>query len=156
MLRTLEGMPSNTVTRSESLAELERQVSVLLRRIKKVVAVRAHLVHPDIQSASYLMLGWLDEHGPVRASEMADQFHVDKGAISRQLQHLEELGLVERDPDPADGRATLVRVTAEAVRRLQDANADRRRWLDGRLADWSADRLARFAAELDAYNQALE
>jgi DNA-binding MarR family transcriptional regulator len=141
--------------RSDSLTELERQVTVLLRRIKKVIAVRAHLVHPDIQSASYLMLGWLDERGPVRASAMADQFHIDKGAISRQLQHLEELGLVERNPDPADGRATLVHVTAEAVRRLQDANDERRRWLDDRLADWSAERLARFAAELGAYNDAL-
>jgi DNA-binding MarR family transcriptional regulator len=148
-------MTSNTVTRADSLTELERQVSILLRRIKKVISVRAHLVHPDIQSASYLMLGWLDEHGPVRASALADQFHIDKGAISRQLQHLEELGLVERHPDPADGRATLVRVTPEAVRRLQDASAQRRRWLDDRLADWSAERLGRFAAELGAYNDAL-
>jgi DNA-binding MarR family transcriptional regulator len=149
-------MTGNTVPRSDSLTELERQVGVLLRRIKKVIAVRAHLVHPDIQSASYFMLTWLDEHGPVRASAMSDQFHIDKGAISRQLQHLEELGLVERDPDPADGRATLVHVTAEAVRRLEAANAERRRWLEDRLADWSADRLARFAAELGAYNDALE
>lgn len=142
--------------RAELLAELEHEVGVVIRRIKKVIAERARLVHPDLQPASFLMLSWLHEQGPVRASVMVDQFHIDKGAISRQLQHLVDLGLIERTPDPADGRATLVHISDEAVRRLHAASEERRRWMDGRLGDWSAERLASFTAELAAYNAALE
>ena len=42
---------------------------------------------------------------------------MDKGAVSRQVQHLTELGLIERTPDPADGRAALLAVTDDARRR---------------------------------------
>ena len=47
-------------------------------------------------------------------------FGIDKGAISRQIQHLDDLGLVTRAPDPDDGRATLVAASDDAVRRMAD------------------------------------
>jgi len=142
-------------TRPESLRQLEREVGVLIRRIKRVIGERARAVHDDLQPASYLMLSWLADEGPVRASEMAESFHIDKGAVSRQLQHLDELGLVVRTPDPADGRATLVAASDDAVRRLADVAEHRRKWLDEQLADWSAEEMSEFAATLGRYNAAL-
>jgi DNA-binding MarR family transcriptional regulator len=142
-------------SRPESLRQLEREVGVLIRRIKRVIGERARSVHEDLQPASYLMLSWLADEGPVRASSMAENFHIDKGAVSRQLHHLDELGLVERTPDPADGRATLVKASDDAVRRLADVAAHRRKWLDEQLADWSAEEMSDFAATLERYNAAL-
>ena len=52
-------------------------------------------VHPDLQPASYLMLAYLVEHGPLRARPSPRRFDIDKGAVSRQVQHLVDLGLVE-------------------------------------------------------------
>ena len=106
--------------RAESLRQLEREVGVMIRRIRRVIGDRARAVHDDLQPASYLMLSWLADEGPVRASSMVDHFGIDKGAVSRQLQHLVELGLIERTPDPADGRATLVAASEDAIRRLED------------------------------------
>ena len=128
---------------------------MLIRRIKRVIAERAELVHEDLQPASYLMLGYVAEHGPLRASSMSEIFAIDKGAISRQVQHLVDLRLVDRVTDPDDGRASLVTATAEAVRRLEDVAQHRRKWLDERLGDWSDERLAAFARELGHYNAAL-
>ena len=142
-------------TRPESLRQLEREVGVLIRRIKRVIGERARSVHEDLQPASYLMLSWLADEGPVRASSMAENFHIDKGAVSRQLQHLDELGLVVRTPDPADGRATLVAASDDAVRRLADVADHRRKWLDEQLADWSAEEMSDFASTLGRYNAAL-
>ena len=85
-----------------------------------MIGERARAVHDDLQPASYLMLSWLADEGPVRASSMVENFHIDKGAVSRQIQHLVDLGLVERTPDPDDGRATLVAASDDAVRRLAD------------------------------------
>ena len=141
--------------RADSLRHLEREVGVLIRRIKRVIGERARSVHEDLQPASYLMLSWLADEGPVRASSMAENFHIDKGAVSRQLQHLDELGLVVRTPDPADGRATLVAASDDAVRRLADVAEHRRKWLDEQLADWSAEEMSDFAATLGRYNAAL-
>ena len=142
-------------TRADSLRHLEREVGVLVRRIRRVIGERARSVHEDLQPASYLMLSWLVDEGPVRASSMAENFHIDKGAVSRQLQHLDELGLVVRTPDPADGRATLVAASDDAVRRLADVAEHRRKWLDEQLADWSAEEMSEFAATLGRYNAAL-
>ncbi len=130
-----------TATRYESLRHLEREVGVLIRRVRRVIGERARSVHEDLQPASYLMLTWLADEGPVRASSMVEKFNIDKGAVSRQLQHLVDLGLVERTPDPDDGRATLVAASEDATRRLggrrrapsQVARRAARR-LDGRRA----------------------
>lgn len=142
--------------RPELLRQLEQEVGVLIRRVKRVIGQRARAVHPDLQPASYLMLAYLADSGPLRASAIAETFEIDKGAVSRQVQHLVDLGLLDRTPDPADGRATLVSASGEAVRRLADVAANRRKWLDERLGDWSEGDLAEFVRVLGRYNAALD
>ena len=141
--------------RPDALRELEREIGVMVRRVRRVIDERARSVHPDLQSSSYLMLGYLLDNGPLRASAMSTVFDIDKGAISRQVQHLIDLGLVERTPDPDDGRATLLSITDEATRRMQDVSAHRRKWLEEQLGDWSDAQLDGFVRELGRYNSAL-
>ncbi|KRB80141.1 MarR family transcriptional regulator [Nocardioides sp. Root190] len=149
-------MNADTVlSRADGLRELEGEMAVLLRRVRRVLGERARAVHADLLPASYLMLGYVRDHGPVRASVVGTVFDIDKGAISRQVQHLIDLGLLDRSPDPADGRATLLTVSAEALRRLEEVADQRRLQLAERLGDWSADDLAGFAASLRRYNDAL-
>ena len=145
----------NGPSRAESIRSLEHQVGVLIRRIKRVIGERAAAVDASLQPSAYLILAYLVEHGAVRASAMVELFTIDKGAVSRQISHLEELGLVVRRPDPDDGRATLLDATDEAVTRMQAVAANRREWMDERLGDWSDERLATFASELSTYNTAL-
>ena len=147
---------TRTTGRTDLLQGLEQEVGVMIRRIRRVIGERARAVHPDLQSSSYLMLSWLEQHGPMRASAMAESFGIDKGAISRQVQHLMDLGLVDRAPDPEDGRATLVSASVVAEARLADVHGDRRRWLDEKLGDWSSDDLARLVDLLGRYNAALD
>jgi len=149
-------MTRTAVSRADALRGVEDEIGRLVRRLKRTIAERAHGIHPNLQGASYLVLAWLADHGPVRASAIVEVFAIDKGVVSRQLQHLEELGLVERAPDPADGRATLVSTSAEAVRRLAEVDERRRAVLDERLADWSGDELGEFARQLGRYNRSLD
>src|SRR5262245_46646860 len=83
------------VSRADELGRLERELGVLIRRVKRVIGERARAVHPDLQPASYLMLAYLAAEGPQRSSVMSERFGVDKGAISRQVQNLLELGLLD-------------------------------------------------------------
>jgi DNA-binding MarR family transcriptional regulator len=144
------------VSRTEELGRLEQEVGVLIRRVKRVIGERARAVHPELQPASYLMLTYLADQGPSRSSVLSEKFNVDKGAISRQVQHLCELGLLVREPDPVDGRAMLVSASPDAVRRLEAVDKDRRRWLEGQLAEWSEDDLSEFVTGLARYNAALD
>lgn len=144
------------MSRADELGRLEQEVGVLIRRVKRVIGERARAVHPDLQPASYLMLSYLATSGPQRSSVLSERFGVDKGAISRQVQHLCELGLLERTPDPEDGRATLVSASADAIRRLEAIDTDRRRWLAEQLAEWSEDDLREFVTGLARYNAALD
>jgi DNA-binding MarR family transcriptional regulator len=142
-------------TRPAALHDLEREVGVLMRRVKRLIAERAAEVHPDLQPTSYLMLSWVADQGPVRASALVCEFHVDKGAVSRTVQHLEDLGLLDREPDPADGRATLVSASAEARRRLDGVEERRREWFKERLKGWTVAELGELTGSLSRYNDTL-
>ena len=144
------------MSRADELGHLEQEVGVLIRRVKRVIGERARAVHPDLQPASYLMLTFLASEGPQRSSVMSERFNVDKGAISRQVQHLCELGLLDREPDPVDGRAMLISASADAVHRMEAVDRDRRRWLEEQLAEWSENDLREFVASLGRYNVALD
>ncbi|GAA4700096.1 MarR family winged helix-turn-helix transcriptional regulator [Nocardioides conyzicola] len=145
-----------TTARADLLGGLEQEVGVMIRRIRRVIGERARSVHPDLQSSSYLMLTWLNQHGAQRASAMVEAFGIDKGAISRQVQHLLDLGLVDRTPDPDDGRATLISISGAAAARINEVRDDRRRWLDDRLGDWPDSDLSEFVRMLASYNAALD
>ncbi|MBF4163620.1 MarR family winged helix-turn-helix transcriptional regulator [Nocardioides acrostichi] len=144
-----------TAPRAESLMRLEQEVGVLIRRVRRLIHERAAAVHPDLQPAAYLLLAHLADVGPARASSVADLFHIDKGAVSRQVSHLVELGLVERTPDPDDGRASLLSASPDAVARLDDMHVKRREWLSERLAGWNEDDLDTLAVVMGRYNDAL-
>lgn len=142
--------------RAELLGDLEREVGVLIRRVRRVIHQRSRMVHPDLQPASYLLLSHLAHEGPMRSSAVAESFGIDKGAVSRQVQHLVDLGLVERMPDPADGRATLLSTSEDALTRLAEVHRHRRTYLDERLGDWSEEELRGFVQSLGRYNVSLE
>lgn len=144
------------MSRAEGLRGIEHEVGVLIRRVRRVIGDRARSVHPELQPASYLMLSYLAHDGAQRSSHLVDTFGIDKGAVSRQVQHLVDLGLLQRTPDPDDGRAMLVSATAEGIQRLEGVEAGRRAWLAEQLGDWSEEDLVGFADSLQRYNAALE
>lgn len=106
---------------------------------------RAHLVrlhealaaagYPDVQPThGNNLFRHLRREGS-RITEIADQAQLTKQYIGNLADYLEERGYVERIPDPQDGRAKLVRLTAkgrdvervaeEALQRLEDELAAR-------------------------------
>lgn len=149
-------MTGGSAGRAESLRALEREVGVLVRRVRRVIGERARAVHPDLQAGSYLILSTVSTSGPLRASTLAETLDIDKGAISRQVKHLLDLGLLQCSKDPADGRAMLLSLTDDAVARMDDVVAHRQKLLDERLGDWSPQELEELVRQLGRYNAALE
>lgn len=104
---------------------------------------------------SYWVVHVLAQLGPSRNGELAAACGLDASTVSRQVRHLEGVGIIERHPDPADGRAQLVSLSPEGERRVAEAKARRLAIVSDRLADWSpedvttlADLLSRLAREI--------
>ena len=140
----------------ETMRELEHEMGVLVRRIRRLIAERARMVHPDLSPVAYSMLMALNDSGPRRASDLVDIFSIDKGAVSRQVGALLELGLIERSPDPEDRRAAILAITEEGSRRLIAVADMRRREVLERLSGWSDEDLRGFVEAMARYNNALE
>lgn len=140
----------------QALHALEHEMSVLVRRLRRVIAERARMVHPDLSPVSYSMLTALRDSGPMRASDLVGLFSIDKGAVSRHVQALLELELITRTPDPDDRRAATLQITDEGARRLASVGAARRSELSRRMSDWTGQDLERFVDLLARYNRTLE
>ncbi|MET7620058.1 MarR family transcriptional regulator [Streptomyces sp. NPDC005408] len=137
---------------NQEFLALERELAVFLRRARASSGEMAREVHPELEPAAYGLLVRLEEAGQQRATELAAYFGVGKATMSRQLRALDELGLVAREPDPADGRASLVRLTEEGqvrFRRVRDARRDR---YVSKLAGWDRGEIAELARLLHQLN----
>ncbi|MGW0702730.1 MarR family winged helix-turn-helix transcriptional regulator [Streptomyces sp. NPDC002867] len=151
-----EAGPNDSSGVDREFLALERELSVFLRRARASSGEMAREVHPDLEPAAYGLLVRLEETGQQRATELAGYFGVGKATMSRQLRALEELGLVTREPDPADGRASLVRLTQEGLarfRHVRDARRDRYR---SKLAGWDRREVAELARLLHQLNARAE
>jgi DNA-binding MarR family transcriptional regulator len=93
----------------------------------------------------------LDLIGPdgTRPTELAAGAWISKQAITKRISGLHAKGLVRLEPDPVDGRAVLVHLTADGVR-LRDLALALIADLEGELADQvGIDRYRTFRSVLD-------
>jgi DNA-binding MarR family transcriptional regulator len=129
------------------VAEADRLHSAaihLLRWLRREDAPSG-LSAPRLSALSVVVMG-----GPLTLGALAAAEQVRPPTMSRLVDALEAEGLVVREADPDDGRATRVRATARGARLLAEGRARRVRTLADALAALpAADRatLAR-AAEL--------
>ncbi|GLZ41380.1 MarR family transcriptional regulator [Actinokineospora sp. NBRC 105648] len=66
-----------------------------------------------------VVLSTLVEHGPLRVGELAARVHSSQPTATTVVAALTAAGLVERTPDPDDGRAVRVQLTEEGERRIR-------------------------------------
>ncbi|MEV6414051.1 MarR family transcriptional regulator [Kribbella sp. NPDC051718] len=79
---------------------------------------RMNIRLPAIQRLSFTTLSVLHTLatvGPQRLSELTASEQVTQPAVTQIVTKLEREGLVERRPDPSDGRAVLVHITADGA-----------------------------------------
>jgi DNA-binding MarR family transcriptional regulator len=137
----------------EAFVELEREIGLLLRRSRAISARLAAELHPDLDGAAYGLLALLQDAGPLRASDLVARLGLDKSTVSRQLSTLVGLGLVDREADPGDGRAQVLRPSAEGSQRLARIRAARRARWESDLAGWPESDVATLAQLLGRLNR---
>lgn len=101
-------------------ADLRVVLGQLVRRL------RAEHRFPLTQAA---VLGRLDREGTTSIGSLAVAEKVRPQSMAQTVADLQEAGLISRRPDPADGRRTLIELTQEGRRTLQEYRRDREGWL---------------------------
>jgi DNA-binding MarR family transcriptional regulator len=109
------------------------------------------LVPWEITPAQLRALRVLKHHGPLRLSELSDHLRIAARSTTEVVDAIESRGLVRRQPDPGDRRATLVELTEhgesvlDAIRAARGSEAER---VFDRLSQTDRAHLARILRKL--------
>lgn len=80
----------------------------------------------------------LDNAVQLSPRELAELEQVQPPTLTKIVAKLQELGLLDRDPHPTDGRQQVLRLTEAGRRLLSQIRRERNEWLAQRVATLSA------------------
>lgn len=120
---------------TEAAAKLRLALVRTARRLRQEAAGEATGLTPTSTAA----LASIDRHGPLTPSELAEIERVKRPTVTRTLASLEAAGLVERTPDPDDGRCALVALNPAGRERLRVLRSRKNAYLARRMRKLSAD-----------------
>jgi DNA-binding MarR family transcriptional regulator len=96
----------------------DRQLSLRLHR---------HLLQDSgLTDGDYVILAALSEHpaGRMPAQELCASVEWEKSRLSHQVRRVEHLGLIAREPNPADARSVIICLLPAGRRAIEDAAPD--------------------------------
>lgn len=131
---------------SPSAVQASREVRTVISRLRRRILNASEA--EDITLGQESVLTRLSGTPGVTASALASAEGVRHQSMTATVATLAAQGLVERRPDPDDGRRLLIALTAEGHRRVAEGRLARQEWLAGELQAKTTDdeRLAVIAA----------
>lgn len=150
--RTRQG-PGGQSADPSCLGDALAHLLMVMERTGSQLAARRR---DGLDRAAFLVLHRLVDDGPQRSGAVAEALLADPSTVSRHVAQLVQLGLVERRPDPEDGRATVVAATPLGRERAADARERRNAAIATVVSEWSPsdqdrlrDLMTRFTADLE-------
>lgn len=136
-------LPARPPSGTDNFGNLFRDTTLAMQQL--VAEELARRGYGDLRPA-LLAVGQHVSAGGTRITEIAARAWLTKATVVHAVDELERLGYVTREPDPADGRAKLVRPTARALAAERAA----REVIATIRADWAARVGAQEMDELEA------
>lgn len=146
--------PPSAGISTEPDVDLADQILRLVRTWSYLKAKMVSTVDPEV--STLFLISRLIKDGPTRAKDLAEATCADQSTVSRQVANLVKSGLVERQADPDDGRASILVPTQLGVARVNEHFANRGRALEPLVADWSDDERRQFVNLLRKFTSNLE
>jgi DNA-binding MarR family transcriptional regulator len=128
-------VPQADIPLSERAAHLRTAIVRTARRLRQEAAAETSGLTPTSVAA----LATIERHGPMTPSEIAEIERVKRPTITRTLGCLEREGLIDRAPDPADGRSALVSINSAGRERLRRLRGRKNAYLAKRMRDLTAE-----------------
>jgi len=138
---------------TDSAARLRMAIVRTARRLRQEAAGAGG---DELSPTAVAALASVERHGPLTPSELAAIERVKRPTATRTLRVLGEAGLVDRAPDPADGRSALVSVNAAGRERLRRLRGRKNAYLARRMRDLSTRDLETLERAAEILEQILE
>jgi DNA-binding MarR family transcriptional regulator len=103
----------NETSVDQIAAALRVSIGLLVRRLRQVP------VQGGLTLSETSALARLDRGGPMTPGELAKQEQISPQSMGATLAALEARGLVDRRPDPADGRRAVMSITDQGLELLR-------------------------------------
>jgi len=114
------------------------RLALALKRLRARMREESRADFAGLSMSQMCILHCLCVQGPATAASLAASEHVSQQAIAQNIMPLKTAGLVESEPDPNDGRKTVISITNDG-RELRDSIiASRNAWL-ARAIDQTID-----------------
>ncbi|HVY96400.1 MAG TPA: MarR family transcriptional regulator [Solirubrobacterales bacterium] len=123
--------PKADIPLTDAAARLRMAIVRTARRLRQEAAAESTGLTPTSTAA----LATIERHGPLTPSELAEIERVKRPTVTRTLGCLDREGLIERTPDPADGRSSLVSVNGAGRERLRRLRGRKNAYLAKRMRD---------------------
>jgi DNA-binding MarR family transcriptional regulator len=139
-------LPTAGVDEAAVAARLRLSVTRLARRLRQESGSG---LSPSQGSA----LAAIHNHGPLTLGALAEHERVTPPTISKVAAKLEAEGLIQRSPDPTDGRVSQVSATKAGRALVEESRRRKTTWLTSRIGDLDPAEQVRLADALDAIEQ---
>ena len=129
-------MSTTEAARRADPAELASRLRGSVWRAARRMRVESSVgISPTLHAA----LHTVEVHGPITPGQLARHENVRKPTMTRTIHALLDEGLVERTPDPLDGRVAWLKVTPAGLKLLQRARRRQTEFLAARLKKLSEE-----------------
>jgi DNA-binding MarR family transcriptional regulator len=140
-------MTSTGSVATDEQTELAARLRLVVGRLHRRIRIDGRESIPPLQLSA---LATVEQHGPLRLSELARREAVTAPTMSRVLAALDDHGLVIRTPDPSDARGVRIVLSEEGAARLAEVRSHRTALVARRLARLGDEQRERIAAALPA------
>ncbi|SEG80971.1 transcriptional regulator, MarR family [Actinacidiphila yanglinensis] len=154
--RAAQGCRADGDEPAAGVASVANAVVELLRTVRRSKARLLAAASDDVDSATQILLRTAALEGPTRASTLAACVQSDLSTVSRQVTVLVTRGLLERQADPEDGRASLLVVTAAGRAVVAEHEQARMAFFEQVVSDWSPQERDQFAHLLERFTAAYD
>jgi MarR family transcriptional regulator for hemolysin len=104
----------------------EKLFSTPGHQINRIARLSARWLEPQLEKlglavAQVPVFGAIRNLGPLSQKALAQLLYVEQPTMAQLLARMERDGLIERSPDPADGRSSLIHLTPKAQKKSAPA-----------------------------------
>lgn len=139
------------VTTHSDVRALASDLSLAVVRLTR--HLRGRRTESQISLTQLSVLATLGNEGAMTPGALAAKERVQPPSMTRVIASLTDLGLVERNPHPTDGRQIIVSLSTAGQALLADERSAREAWMSAQLADLEPDQLEDLQRAVAIMNQ---